>query len=180
LVNYDRNRYSVPAAYAGKPVSLRAYAERIQILADEQTLAEHPRCFGRGQSIFNPWHYLPVLERKPGALRDGAPFQQWDLPGAIRQIQERLMKQPGGDKAFVELLLAGRQHGLEALEVACELALEQGTNTAAVVLNHLHRLLSPRPPETLPTPERLRLALEPTADCARYDRLRPTEVSHAD
>lgn len=180
LVNYDRNRYSVPAPYAGKAVSLRAYAERIQIVADEQTLANHPRCFGRAQSIFNPWHYLPVLARKPGALRDGAPFQQWDLPGAIRQIQQRLMKQPGGDKAFVELLLAGRQHGLDALEVACELALEQRTNTAAVVLNQLHRLLSPQPPETLPIPERLRLALEPAPDCARYDRLRPAEVHHAD
>jgi hypothetical protein len=90
------------------------------------------------------------------------------------------MKHPEGDRAFVELLLAGRQHGLETLEVACELALEQGTLTAAVVLNHLHRWLSPRPPETLPTPERLRLTLEPAADCARYDRLRPTEASHAD
>jgi transposase len=180
LVRYDRNRYSAPAAYAGKLISLRAYAERVQIVADEQTLADHPRCFGRGRSIFNPWHYLPVLERKPGALRDGAPFQQWDLPGAIRRVQERLMKQRGGDRAFVELLLAGRQHGLEALEVACELAWEQGTISAAVVLNHLHRLLSPRPPETLCTPERLRLALEPVADCARYDRLRQVEASHAD
>ena len=179
LVNYDRNRYSVPAAYAGRPVSLRAYAERLQIVADEQLLAEHPRCFGRGQSLFNPWHYLLVLERKPGALRDGAPFQQWALPDAIRRAQERLMKQPQGDRACVELLLAGRQHGLEPLEVACALALKQGPVTAAVILNHLHRLLSPRRPETLPTPERLRLTLEPVADCARYDRLRPTEVSHA-
>jgi transposase len=179
LVNYDRNRYSVPAAYAGKPVSLRAYAERIQIVADERVVADHPRGFGRGQSLFNPWHYLPILERKPGALRDGAPFQQWDLPTAIRQVQARLMKQPRGDKAFVELLLAGRQHGLEPLEVACALALEQGTVSAAVVLNHLHRLVSPSPPPPLPTPERLRLTLEPQADCARYDRLRPTEVRHA-
>jgi transposase len=48
---------------------------RIPIAAAEQILADPPRCFGRGQSLFNPWHYLPVLERKPGALRDGAPFQ---------------------------------------------------------------------------------------------------------
>lgn len=179
LVHYDRNRYSVPAAYAGKLVSLRAYAGCIQIVAEEQLLAEHPRCFGRGQARFNPWHYLPVLERKPGALRDGAPFQQWAWPDAIRRVQARLMPQPRGDKACVELLLAGRQHGLESLEVACALALEQGTVTAAVILNHLHRLLSPRLPEPLPIPERLRLTLEPVADCARYDRLRPTEVSYA-
>jgi transposase len=179
LVNYDRNRYSVPAAYAGKPVTLRAYATRIQVVADAQVLADHPRCFGRGQSLFNPWHYLPVLERKPGALRDGAPFQDWDLPAALRRVQARLMPQPGGDKACVELLLAGRQYGLESLEVACALALEQGTITAAIVLNHLHRLLAPRPPEPLPTPARLHLTLEPQADCARYDRLRCREGSHA-
>jgi hypothetical protein len=179
LVNYDRNRYSVPAAYAGKLVSVRAYAERIQVVADEQLLAEHPRCFGRGQSLFNPWHYLPVLERKPGALRDGAPFQQWALPEAFRCVYERLMKQPGGDTACVDLLLAGRQHGLEPLEVACALALEQGTVSAPVVLNQLHRLLSPRLPDTLPIPERLRLTLEPAANCARYDQLRSTEVRHA-
>jgi hypothetical protein len=142
------------------------------VVADQQVLADHPRCFGRGQSLFDPWHYLEVLERKPGALRDGAPFQQWALPEALRRVQARLMKQPGGDKACVELLLAGRQHGLEPLEVACEWALEQGTTAVAVVLNHLHRLLSPRPPETLPTPERLNLTLEPKADCTRYDRLR--------
>ena len=179
LVNYDRNRYSVPAAYAGKLVSVKAYAERIQVVADEQLLAEHPRCFGRGQSLFNPWHYLPVLERKPGALRDGAPFQQWALPEAFRCVYERLMKQPGGDTACVDLLLAGRQHGLEPLEVACALALEQGTVSAPVVLNQLHRLLSPRLPDTLPIPERLRLTLEPAANCARYDQLRSTEVRHA-
>ena len=140
LVNFDCNRYSVPAAHAGKPVSLRAYAQRIQIVADQQIVADHSRSFGRGQSIFDPWHYLPILERKPGALRDGAPFQQWALPDAIRRVQERLMQQAGGDKAFVELLLAGRQQGLEPLEVACALALEQGTPTAAVVLNHLQSL----------------------------------------
>lgn len=179
LVNYDRNRYSVPAAYAGKLVSVRAYAERIQVVADEQLLAEHPRCFGRGQSLFNPWHYLPVLERKPGALRDGAPFQQWALPEAFRCVYERLLKQPGGDTACVDLLLAGRQHGLEPLEVACARALAQGTVSAPVVLNQLHRVLSPRLPDTLPIPERLRLTLEPTANCARYDRLRSTEISHA-
>jgi hypothetical protein len=130
-------------------------------------------------SILRGIRNLPILERKPGALRDGAPFQQWELPAAIRRVQARLMKQPRGDKAFVELLLAGRQHGLEPLEVACALALEHGTVTATVVLNHLHRLLSPGPLDPLPTPERLRLTLEPQADCARYDRLRPPEVSHA-
>jgi hypothetical protein len=76
LVDYDRNRYSVPAKHAGKTASLRAYADRIRAVAEDRAVAEPPRNFGLGQLVFDPWHYLPVLERKPGALRDGAPFRQ--------------------------------------------------------------------------------------------------------
>lgn len=178
LVAYDRNRYSVPAAYAGKTVSLRADADRICVVAEDRVVAEHPRQFGRGHFVFDPWHYLPVLERKPGALRDGAPFQQWDLPAPVRQVLELLLKQKGGDKAFVELLLLTRPYGLEPLEVACELALEQGLATPPVILNHLHRLMAPLPPARLETPERLRLNQEPQADCDRYDQLRRREAVH--
>jgi len=64
-----------------------------------------PTVGGRDKFIFNPWHYLPVLERKPGALRHGAPFQDWDLPVSIQVVRDRLLKQPQGDKAFVEVLL---------------------------------------------------------------------------
>jgi transposase len=179
LVNYDCNRYSVPAAYAGKTVSLRAYADRIRIVIEDQVVAEHRRAFGRGHAIFDPWHYLPILERKPGALRDGAPFQQWDLPTAVQTVRTTLLNQPGGDKAFVELLLAARHTGLEPLDRACTRALEHGLVTAAVILNDLYRLTSPPLPPILETPATLRLTTEPGADCARYDRLRRLEVHHA-
>ncbi|WP_419613903.1 IS21 family transposase, partial [Thiolapillus sp.] len=85
-VGYDRNRYSVPAEHAGQGVFLRATATRIKIVQEGKTLACHERCFGREQQILNPWHYLPVLERKPGALRNGAPFVQWDLPSPVRKV----------------------------------------------------------------------------------------------
>ena len=179
LVACDRNRYSVPADYAGKTASLRAYADRIRVVAEARVVAEHPRQFGRGRFIFDPWHYLPVLERKPGALRDGAPFQQWDLPASVRKVLELFLTQKGGDKAFVELLLVTRPHGLEPLEVACDLALEQGLATLPVILNHLHRLMAPLPPARLETPDRLRLHQEPRADCDRYDQLRQREATYA-
>lgn len=178
LVTYDRNRYSVPAEFAGKTASLRAYADRVRVVAEEGVVAEHPREFGRGRLIFDPWHYLPVLERKPGALRDGAPFQQWDLPVPVRRILESCLKQKGGDKAFVELLLVTRPHGLDPLEVACDLALRQGLAAPSVVLNHLHRLIEPAPPVPIETPDRLRLDQEPRADCGRYDQLRQRETAH--
>jgi len=124
LVRVDRNRFSVPADHAGKVVSVRLDADRVRIVAEGAVIAEHDRRFGRDQLICDPWHYLPVLEKKPGALRNGVPFLEWDLPVPIRVVRDRILKQPKGDRAFVELLLAARKVGLEPLEVACELALE--------------------------------------------------------
>ena len=74
LVQYDSNRYSVPARYAGCHVSLRAYADRITLVAGHEVIAEHKRQFTKNISYFEPWHYVPLLVRKPGALRDGVPF----------------------------------------------------------------------------------------------------------
>lgn len=172
LVSYDRNRYSVPAEHAGQRVSVRADACRIRVVADGKQVAEHARHFGRERLICDPWHYLPVLEKKPGALRNGAPFQDWALPVAIGAVKERLLKSPQGDRAFVEVLLALREYGADLVTMACELALEQGAVSAPVILNHLHRLLTPAKPVPIGVPRSLTLALEPQADCSRYDSLR--------
>ena len=171
-VAYERNRYSVPAEYAGQRVSLRATAEHIVVVAEGEQIAAHARSFARDRLVLDPWHCLPLLERKPGALRNGAPFVQWELPAPIVAVKNKLLRQPKGDRAFVEILLALREHGLELLCVACELALEHRTVSSAVVLNHLHRLKAPLPLAPLQLPEHLRLLHEPQADCARYDQLR--------
>ena len=120
-----------------------------------------------------------MRERKPAALRDGAPFQQRDPQVPVRKALGLFLKQKGGDKAFVELPLLTRPRGLEPFEAACGLALGQGLATPAAILNHLHRLIAPMPPESLETPDRLRLGQEPRADCGRYDQLRQQEAVHA-
>jgi transposase len=176
LVVLDRNRYSVPAEYAGRAVSVRSTADSVRIVVDGAVIAEHMRRFGRDILVCDPWHYLPLLERKPGALRNGVPFQNWDLPVAIQQVRDRILKQPRGDRGFVELLIMARDAGLEALQVACELVLEGNVVTAAVVMNEMRRLVSPAPPVMLNIPDMLKLQREPLADCGRYDHLR--EVSH--
>lgn len=184
LVRVDCNRYSVPAGWAGKAVSVRLYANHIWIVADNAIQAEHSRCFARDQLVCNPWHYLPVLEKKPGALRhtlwgtSGAPFQDWDLPTAIRVVRDRLLKQPKGDRAFVELLLMARDVGLDALEVACELTLETGVVSAGIVENALRRLTEPERPKPLGSDAVPALAALPVADCGRYDSLRSTRYVH--
>lgn len=172
LVSYDRNRYSVPAEHAGQQVSVRADANRIRVVADGKLIADHARHFGRERLILDPWHYLSVLEKKPGALRNGAPFQDWSLPAAIGAVKDKLLKSPHGDRAFVEVLLAMRSHGADLVTVACELALEQGVVTATVILNHMHRLLTPGKPAPIAVPTALTLVIEPAADCGRYDSLR--------
>lgn len=178
LVRVDRNRYSVPAAWAGKVISVRVTADALRMVADGQVVAGHIRRFGRDQLICDPWHYLPVLEKKPGALRHGAPFQDWELPAAIRIVRDRILKHPRGDHAFVELLLLAREVGLEVLEVACELTLETGVITGPVVMNAMRRLMAPARPQSLESPPVPALRLEPTADCGRYDSLRAVRHVH--
>src|SRR5665647_563827 len=175
LVRADRNRYSVPANFAGKAVSVRLTADQVRIVAEGKVIAEHARRFGRDQLICDPWHYLPVLEKKPGSLRNGAPFLAWDLPMPIQVVRDRILKQPKGDRAFVELLLVAREVGLDPLQVACELALELGVITAAVVMNELRRLTAPPRPTDISLPDQMRLQVEPLADCGRYDHLRGSQ-----
>jgi transposase len=171
LVHYDRNRYSVDCRYAGKTVSVRGYADRIVMVVDGQIVGEHRRSFERERTLFDPWHYLPALDIKPGALRNGAPFKDWPLPLPIRHLRDRLLSKTGGDRQFVTVLNAIRSDGLEAVAVACELALEAGSPSADYVLNALNRF-KPQPTiKPIETPASLRLKEEPRADVARYDAL---------
>src|ERR1700720_2508987 len=80
LVRFDNNKYSVSAGAIGRPVEIYAYADRIVIRQEGRVVAEHPRCYGRGETIYDPWHYVPILARKPGALRNGAPFKDGYCP----------------------------------------------------------------------------------------------------
>ena len=90
LVRFDNNKYSVSASAVGRPVDIHAYADRIVIRQEGRIVAEHPRCYGRGETIYDPWHYVPVLARKPGALRNGAPFKDWVLPAALDRVRRKL------------------------------------------------------------------------------------------
>lgn len=183
LINIDRNRYSVPAQWANQVVSVRVTADKVRMVAGDQFIAEHDRQFGRDHLICDPWHYLPVLAKKPGALRHGAPFVTWDLPVAIKVVRDRLLKQDKGDRAFVDLLLMARdlgEIGLETLEVACDLTLQTGVISAAIVLNEMRRLTEQVAPKALDETATVlpKLAIEPSADCSRYDALRSERHVH--
>src|SRR5258708_3732854 len=172
LIMADHNRYSVDARAAGRMVLVRSHAERIVVLLDDEVVADHPRHFRRDQIIYDPWHYLPVLMKKPGALRNGAPFKDWALPPALTQVRAKLKQHADGDRQFVKVLGAVLDHGLAAVESACAEALEAGIASGDVILTVLARRRQPTPPPSIITPDALRLKIEPAADCGRYDSIR--------
>jgi transposase len=186
LVHFDRNRYSVPASFANHRVSLRVYPDRVVVVAEGHVVCEHARLIERshrlsGRTIYDWRHYLAVIQRKPGALRNGAPFAE--LPEAFKRLQQHLLKQPGGDREMVELLALALHHGEEAVLCAVELALSDGAPTKTHVINVLHRLIDGKPTATgiIKAPQALALDQEPRADVERYDALREErqEARHA-
>ncbi|ELT49793.1 hypothetical protein FHW20_003920 [Ochrobactrum intermedium] len=172
LVRFDNNKYSVLSTAVGRPAEIHAYADRIVIRQNGVEIGQHERCFGRGETIYNPWHYVPVLTRKPGALRNGAPFLDWVLPASMEHVRRKLKAMHDGDRQMVSILECVSIDGLPAVEAACQEALDQGVFSAAVIINILARKRDPQPAAILSIPDALRLTHEPVADCARYDSLR--------
>jgi hypothetical protein len=152
-------------------VSLRAYAGRIVLVSGKEVIAEHKRRFTRNVSYFEPWHYVPLLDRKPGALRNGAPFVDWQLPEAMHQIREHYMADKGGDREFVDLLLLAQDHGIEVVEMACELAVAQNTLRLPAIINLINQLVEPVITPLSDTYIYPQLTLRPEADCKRYEIL---------
>jgi len=186
LVHLERNRYSVPASFANRPVSVRVYPERIVVVAEGQVVCEHLRSFARSHerksaiTVYDWRHYLAVIQRKPGALRNGAPFAE--MPPAFLALQQRMLKTPGGDREMVEILALVLQHDEQAVLTAVELAMEAGAPTKTHILNLLHRLVDGKPMDTPPikAPQALTLTTEPQANVERYDALRKVrEARHA-
>jgi hypothetical protein len=184
LITFDRNRYSVPASFANCAVSLHIYPERLVIVAEGAVICTHVRIIERshrqpGRVIYDWRHYLAVLQRKPGALRNGAPFVE--MPKAFRKLQSLMLRKPGGDREMVDILSLVLQHDEQAVLRAVEMALDAGVPTKTHVLNLLHRLVDGTPtdqPDVTP-PSALSLSKEPEANVSRYDRLRQGGTRHA-
>jgi len=141
------------------------------MIENDEIIAEHKRRFTRNISYFAPWHYVPLLDRKRSALRDGAPFVGWELPKSIEQIKDHYMRGCGGDREFIDLLLLALEHGIDVVEMACDLAVEQRTLRLPVILNLVNQLLEPTITPLAETRAYPQLTLRPEADCKRYEAL---------
>lgn len=172
LINMQRNHYSVPCELAGKMVSVRLYPHQVVVVFGDAVVASHERLVDRGCVRYDWQHYIGLIERKPGALRNGAPFA--DMPAPLKQLRHGLLRDKGGDRVMAQVLAAVPRAGLEAVLVAVELVIESGVLSVEHVLNVLGRL------NTAPTPPcvetSLRLKDEPLADTRRYDGLRSDGV----
>jgi len=180
LVHYQRCRYSVPAELAHQVISLRVYPWELVLVAEGEEVARHRRCFERHQTLYDWQHYVGVLQRKPGALRNGAPFTE--MPERLKILQRHLLRHEGGDRVMAQVLAAVVSEGLEPVLVAVELALESGNISGDHVLNVLARLQSPQLPHA-PVETSITLAEEPRANVHRYDHLRTAtteEVHHVE
>ncbi len=171
LISVARNRYSVPCERVGQWVSSRLYPSRIVVIADETMIASHERLFDRDQVSFDWQHYIPLIERKPGALRNGAPFA--DLPKPLLLLKRGLRRHSNGDRIMTQVLAAVPIAGLDPVLVAVELVLESGSLSADHILNVLARLTATAPPPSVETSLQLKVA--PVANTARYDQLRTTD-----
>ena len=171
LVRFDNNRYSVAANAVGRRVEIRAYADRIELRQGGRVVGEHSLLRSRPDGV------------RSLALRAGAGPQAW-CAEERRAVQglgaaswpgtdpPKLAGAADSDRQMVNILTAVLSDGLPAVEAACLEALREGVHSADVVINILARRREPAPPITIMTPDALRLRHAPTADCARYDRLR--------
>ncbi len=147
------------------------------VAAEGQILCEHVRAIQRShqlppRTIYDLRHYLAVLQRKPGALRNGAPFAEF--PPAFKQLQDLMLRKPGGDREMVDILALVLHHDEQAVLVAVEMALAEGVATKTHVLNLLHRLIDGKTTggPDIDMPQALILQREPEANVERYDGLR--------
>jgi transposase len=176
LVTVVRNQYSVPCHLANSRATIHLYSDRVDVYSEHTHVARHIRLLGRDEVSYDWQHYIPLLEKKPGALRNGAPFAQMPLLLAQLQTTLRRRERQQGDRIMAKVLAAVPVHGLETVLGSVKQLLDSGVTSSEQVFNVLSRLNDWPVPDPVET--RLKLNEEPLADTARYDRLNDKGVSH--
>ena len=151
LIVYETNRYSAPVNRARREVIVKAYPFHIDILDGTSLLARHPRSYEREQDLFEPLHYLPLLEQRPGAFDYARPMRQWrkDWPESYHQMLRVLREQwPEGGRGvqeFVRVLRLHEQYPAHLVQHAIEQALTYGCPHLDGVLHCLHQRSDDQP-----------------------------------
>lgn len=166
-VRFDHNSYSVPRRWSFRPVSVKGYVEHVEVVGDGQVVARHGRCYGKGQRVLDPLHYLVTLGRKPAALDHAPVYRDWQLPPAFAELRQALERRLGprtGARHFIRVLQLLARHPLARVERAIRWCQGRGgppmsdndvsldgvalaaLRVPAPDLARFDRLLSPHPP----------------------------------
>jgi transposase len=181
LVRFDRNDYSVPTQYAHRTIMAVGGIERVRFVVQDQVVAEHLRDWDKENVHYDPIHYLALLERKPGALDFGKPFDDWNLPEGFGVLRRRLEGELGSDgrREFIKVLRLLESCKLRELARAVDRALEIGAMTVEAI-----RLLlqdgreAPTKYFRLDGRPHLQGRVVPPPKLFQYDALRCEEVCH--
>jgi transposase len=186
-VHFDRNRYSVPRLWAFRTVTVKGYVDQVTIVAGDQVLAQHPRCYGQSEQILDPLHYLAVLGRKPAALDHANVFRHWDLPAVFGELRQALEKQHGGHSGgrhFIRVLQLLARHPLEQVQRAVEMSRTSSGFDVAAILRRTPCVKEPSgatPADVAPSPESVALGAVqvPTPNLRLFDQLLTLESNDA-
>src|SRR4051794_35890581 len=165
------NDYSVPTRFAFQNVMVKGFVDEVVIVAGAEIIARHERSYGRHQFVFDPKHYLALLERKPGALDQAAPLQSWNLPEEFQRIRRLLESRMGnrGKREFIQILRL-----LEVFEEAIvAAAVVQAMQLGAIGFDAVKQLVLARIEQR---PARLDPGSSPGQALARYPYLPTAEV----
>ncbi len=126
LVRFDTNSYSVPVKYAHRKITIVATVEEVRLVYEDRLVARHLRCWQKEQYIYEPIHYLALLERKPGGFDHARPLENWQLPECFALLRRRLEAEHegSGTREFIRVLRLLESYSLGQLKDAVEYALD--------------------------------------------------------
>jgi len=179
LVRYRTNDYSAPTEYGYRDVLVKGYVHEVVVICGSEVIARHPRSYEREDVVFEPLHYLALLERKPRALDQAAPLAGWELPECFsrlrRLLEARLQK--GGKREYIQVLRLLETFSLPEVEAAIVDALHLGTIGFDAVKHLLLCRIDQRPPRLdLENYPHLPLADVQTTQAADYMALLSTQA----
>jgi transposase len=178
-VRYDTNRYTVPRRWAFEKVTVKAYIDQIDVVAQGTVVASHRRSYERGQLIVQEQHYLAVLGRRPAALDHSAVFRQWKLPAVFTSLREDFEARYGpsaGARQYIRVLQLLAEHPIQRVQQAIERCRRKIPLHADLIMQTTQRLAkgqkSVREPEDafLPIPKVCQVQVPPP-DLNRFDQL---------
>jgi transposase len=172
LVRFDANRYSVPVAHARRPITIVASVDEVRLIDAGQLVATHPRSWKREQDVYDPVHYLALLEKKPGGFDHAKPLEDWQLPACFDELRRLLEADGLGTREYIRVLRLLERLDLKHLAEAVEYALDIGVIDAdAIRVIAEHRREEPVALFSLDGRPHLRTVAVETTDVAAYGAL---------